>query len=115
MDIVYSYVEADTAMIDAVVAQKAKGLVWQGRAPAPCDRSRRPSLTALSKLPASDAPVIVRSSRVGNGRVLGRPEYDEIGMLPGRQPEPAESAHPADAGADEDDRPEGNPADLRPV
>ena len=28
-------------------------------------------------------PVVVRSSRVGNGRVTGRAEFDEIGTVPG--------------------------------
>jgi len=26
--------------------------------------------------------VLVRSSRVGNGRVIGRDEYDSLGMIP---------------------------------
>jgi L-asparaginase len=83
VDIVYSYVESDTAMIDAVVAQKAKGLVLAGTGAGALSKFEKATVTALWKLPAAARPVIVRSSRVGNGRVIGRPEYDEIGTVPG--------------------------------
>ena len=33
-------------------------------------------------LPAGSRPVMVRSSRTGNGRVVGREEYDQMGMIP---------------------------------
>jgi L-asparaginase len=82
VEIVYSYVEADTAMIDAVVARKAKGLVLAGTGAGALTTFEKATVTALSKLPASARPVIVRSSRVGNGRVLARPEFDDIGTLP---------------------------------
>jgi L-asparaginase len=83
VDIVYSYVESDTAMIDAVVAQKAQGLVFAGTGAGALTKFEKDAVTALSKLAATARPVIVRSSRVGNGRVIGRPEYDEIGTVPG--------------------------------
>jgi L-asparaginase len=82
VEIVYSYVEADTTMIDAVVAQKAKGLVLAGTGAGALSKFEKATVTALWKLPATARPVIVRSSRVGNGRVLGRPEFDDIGTLP---------------------------------
>ena len=82
VEIVYSYVEADTAMIDAVVARNAKGLVLAGTGAGALTKFEKATVTALSKLPATARPVIVRSSRVGNGRVLGRPEFDDIGTLP---------------------------------
>jgi L-asparaginase len=83
VDIVYSYVEADTAMIEAVVAAKAKGLVLAGTGAGALSKFEKATVAALSRLPATARPVIVRSSRVGNGRVIGRPEFDEIGTLPG--------------------------------
>ena len=60
---------ADTAMIDAVVARKAKGLVLAGTGAGALSKFEKATVTALSKLPATARPVIVRSSRVGNGRV----------------------------------------------
>ncbi len=83
VDIVYSYVEPDPAMIEAAVARKAKGLVLAGTGAGGMSTLEKATLTALAKLPPADRPVIVRSSRVGNGRVIGRAEYDEIGTVPG--------------------------------
>jgi L-asparaginase len=83
VDIVYSYVEPDTAMIEAVVAAKAKGLVLAGTGAGALSTFEKAAVAALSTLPAAARPVIVRSSRVGNGRVMGRPEFDAIGTLPG--------------------------------
>jgi L-asparaginase len=82
VDIVYSYVEPDAAMIETAVARKAKGLVLAGTGAGALSTSEKAAVTALAKLPAAERPVVVRSSRVGNGRVLGRPEFDEIGALP---------------------------------
>jgi len=83
VDIVYSYVEPDPAMIEAVVARQAKGLVLAGTGAGALSTFEKAAVAALSKLPAAARPVIVRSSRVGNGRVIGRPDFDEIGTLPG--------------------------------
>jgi L-asparaginase len=83
VEIVYSYVEADTAMIDAVVAGKAKGLVLAGTGAGALTKFEKATVTALSKLAATARPVVVRSSRVGNGRVIGRPEFDDIATVPG--------------------------------
>jgi len=33
-------------------------------------------------MPTDSRPVMVRSSRVGNGRVIGREDYDAMGMIP---------------------------------
>ena len=83
LDIVYSYVEPDTAMIDAVVARKARGLVFAGTGAGALSKFEKATVTALSMLPATARRVVVRSSRVGNGRVTGRAEFDEIGTVPG--------------------------------
>ena len=83
VDIVYSYVEPDASMIDTAVARKAKGLVLAGTGAGALSKAEKAAVTALSKVPADVRPVVVRSSRVGNGRVIGRLEYDEIGAVPG--------------------------------
>lgn len=83
VDIVYSYVEPDTAMIEAVAAGTAKGLVLAGTGAGAMSTFEKAALAALAKRPAAARPVIVRSSRVGNGRVIGRTEYSGIGTLPG--------------------------------
>ena len=41
--------------------------------------------TALAPIlsgPVAKRPVLVRSSRTGNGRVVARDEYDRMGMIP---------------------------------
>ena len=34
-------------------------------------------------MPEATRPLLVRTSRVGNGRVIGMVEYDKLGMIPG--------------------------------
>jgi L-asparaginase len=82
VDILYSYVEPDATMIEAVVARKAKGLVLAGTGAGGMSTFEKAAVAAVSKQPATARPVIVRSSRVGNGRVIGRAEFDEIGTVP---------------------------------
>ena len=49
--------------------------------------AERAALKALRASPAGPGPVLVRSSRVGSGRVIGltglREEYDALGLIPG--------------------------------
>jgi L-asparaginase len=33
-------------------------------------------------MPNATRPIIVRSNRPGNGRVIGREDYDQIGLIP---------------------------------
>ena len=82
VDIVYSYVGADGAIIDAATARQARGLVLAGTGAGGMTTLEKGALGALAKLPAAERPVVVRSSRVGNGRVLGRTEFDELGFVP---------------------------------
>lgn len=39
--------------------------------------------SALRSVPLASRPVLVRSSRIGSGRVTGREKYDRIGMISG--------------------------------
>jgi len=82
VEIVYSYVEPDAAMFDAVVASGVKGLVFAGTGAGSLSTFEKTAVRSLSRLPPASRPVIVRSSRVGNGRVIGREEYDAMGMIP---------------------------------
>ena len=40
------------------------------------------ALKPILALPAKTRPVLVRSTRVGNGRVIGSDVYDAMGMIP---------------------------------
>ena len=45
--------------------------------------AERAALKPLLDLPAAARPVLVRSNRTGNGRVVALAEYDALGMIPG--------------------------------
>ena len=40
------------------------------------------AVKAILSSPSEQKPVLVRSSRTGNGRVIARKEYDEVGYIP---------------------------------
>jgi L-asparaginase len=41
------------------------------------------ALKEVTSMPAASRPALVRSSRVGNGRVTPTAEYDAMGIIPG--------------------------------
>ncbi|HEU5259611.1 MAG TPA: asparaginase [Vicinamibacterales bacterium] len=87
VDIYYSYVEPNTEMIDALVKTGVKGIVFAGTGAGTIAAAERAALKALRASPTGPGPVLVRSSRVGSGRVIGltglREEYDALGLIPG--------------------------------
>ena len=82
VEIVYSYVEPNTAIIQALVASGVKGIVYAGAGAGVLSSFEKSALKAVLSLPIESRPVLVRSSRVGNGRVIARDEYDAMGMIP---------------------------------
>ena len=82
VDIVYSYIQPDPAVIAALVASGVKGLVFAGTGAGLISESEKSALKPVLSLRPDARPVLVRSSRVGNGRVVGRDEYDRMGMIP---------------------------------
>lgn len=82
VDIVYSYIEPNAVVIGALVASGVKGLVFAGTGAGAISEAEKSALKPVLALRAESRPVLVRSSRVGNGRVIGRDEYDRIGMIP---------------------------------
>lgn len=87
VDIYYSYVQPNTEMIDALVKSGVKGIVFAGPGAGSVNAAERAALKALQASSANAWPVLVRSSRVGSGRVSGltglREEYDALGLIPG--------------------------------
>jgi L-asparaginase len=84
VDIVYTYAQPTTDVIQALVASGVKGLVFAGTGAGALTTSQ---IAALKAIPEPSRPVVVRSSRVGNGRVIAltglREEYETIGAIPG--------------------------------
>ena len=59
-----------------------QGIVFAGTGAGLVSTAERASVKPLLDLPAATRPVLVRSSRVGNGRVVALAEYDALGMIP---------------------------------
>jgi L-asparaginase type II len=87
VDIYYSYMSPNTEMIGALVRGGAKGIVFAGTGAGSVTTAERAALKALQSSPTNPRPVLVRSSRVGSGRVIGlssvSEEYDALGVIPG--------------------------------
>jgi L-asparaginase len=81
--IVYSYVEPDPAMLRAVVGAGAKGVVFAGSGNGALASAERDAIAEINKMAAPARPVLVRSSRVGNGRVTSTAEFEKLGVLAG--------------------------------
>lgn len=86
VDILYSYVEPNNSLLEALIASGAKGIVFAGTGAGSLSTTQRATLKALRSSTAGSKLVLVRSSRVGNGRVIeltaNREEYDALGMIP---------------------------------
>jgi len=82
VEIVYSYVQPSAVVIQALVASGVKGIVFAGTGAGLISNSEKLALKPVLSAPPASRPVLVRSSRTGNGRVVAREEYDSMGMIP---------------------------------
>jgi L-asparaginase type II len=82
VDILYSYVQPSPTMIQALVASGVRGIVFAGTGAGLLSGGEREALKAVAAMPPGSRPVLVRSSRPGNGRVISREEYDKMDMVP---------------------------------
>ena len=80
--IAYSYVEPEPAMIRALVAAGVKGIVFAGTGNGALSTAERDAIAEINKMPPASRPVLVRSSRVGNGRVTATAQFEELGVIP---------------------------------
>jgi len=81
VEILYAYAEPGADAIKALGAAGAGGMVFAGTGAGGLSDGERAAIKALGPLDAR--PVIVRSNRTGNGRVIPRKDYDAEGMVPG--------------------------------
>lgn len=82
VDIVYSYVQPSPVVAQALVAAGVRGIVFAGTGAGLLSTGEREALKPFLALPAASKPILVRSNRTGNGRVVALPEYDSLGMIP---------------------------------
>ena len=80
--VLYSYVEPEPAVIRAVVSAGAKGIVFAGTGNGALATAEREAIAEINKMPAASRPILVRSSRVGNGRVTATAQFEELGVIP---------------------------------
>ena len=64
------------------MADGVRGIVIAGTGAGTMSAAEREALSPLLRLPADARPVVVRSNRTGNGRVIGRDDYDKLEMIP---------------------------------
>ncbi len=83
VDIVYSYVEPNPVLIDALIEDGVDGIVLAGTGAGIISLRERGALDRVTELPVDARPVLVRSNRTGSGRVVPLPAYDELGMVAG--------------------------------
>ena len=79
--ILYAYAEPENPLlVDALRQAGVQGIVFAGTGAGGISEAEK---EAVRRASSGAAPVVfVRSSRVGNGRVIARREYDEMGMIP---------------------------------
>jgi L-asparaginase len=81
VEILYAYAEAGTLSIKALAQAGVDGIVFAGTGAGGLSDPERAAIKALGVEPANQKPVIVRSNRTGNGRVISRKDYDAEGMV----------------------------------
>ena len=111
--ILYSYIEPDATLIHAAIKSGAKGIVFAGTGNGTLsvfeEHGRQGSGSDAGKHatgPGALEPCRQWPSESDGG--VRRAGDDSV-----RHPDTAEGAHPPDAGADQDERPEGHPAHLQ--
>lgn len=82
VEILYSYVQPSPALIQALVANGVQGIVFAGTGEGGLSNFETAALQPIVASRSGSKPVLVRSSRVGNGRVIGRDEFDRMGIIP---------------------------------
>jgi L-asparaginase len=79
--ILYSYIDADATLIQAAIKSGAKGVVFAGTGNGTLTAPEAAVVKEINAMPAATRPVLVRSSRVGNGRVTPTAEYEPLGLV----------------------------------
>jgi len=82
VEIVYSYIEPSVTMIQALLAGGIKGIVFAGSGAGLLSKFEKEAVKTVLSSPSQSKPILVRSNRTGNGRVIGRKDYDEAGYIP---------------------------------
>ena len=84
VEILYSYAESDApSRFQSLHEAGVRGIVVAGTGAGSLSTSLKDAIAAVASSASSTKPVVVRSTRVPNGRVIARREYEDIGIIPG--------------------------------
>jgi L-asparaginase len=79
--ILYSYIEPDATLIHAALKGGSKGIVFAGTGNGTLSIFEANAVKEIQTMPAASRPALVRSSRVGNGRVTPTTEFDAMDIV----------------------------------
>jgi len=79
--VLYSYIEPDATLVQAAFKSGAKGIVFAGTGNGTLSIFEQAAVKEVNAMPAAARPVLVRSSRVGNGRVTPTAEFDAMNIV----------------------------------
>ena len=82
VEIVYSYVQPDVTMIRALHRMGVRGIVIAGTGAGVVSKFEKDAIEEIIASPTESRPIIVRSNRTGNGRVIARKDFDALGLIP---------------------------------
>ena len=82
VEILYSYIQPAPVLIQALLASRVKGIVFAGTGAGLISSFEKAALQSVLTSPIASMPILVRSNRTGNGRVIAREDYDSMGMIP---------------------------------
>ena len=108
VDIVYSYVDADGLLVDAVRQNGSDGLIISGFGAGLAP----PAVWEAGARAVKDGIPVVLASRATAGRVVMTPRMDELGFIVCDQPAAPEGEDTVEAGPLRHQGPEGDPADV---
>jgi len=80
VEIVSSYAQASLAPLRALVADGVDGIIFAAPGAGSLSDAERDEIARIASSPTK--PVLMRSSRTGNGRVTARRAFDALGMIP---------------------------------
>ncbi len=82
VEIVSSYAQSSTVPIHALVRDGVDGIIFAAPGAGSLSNAEIKAVEEIATSPAPVKPVLMRSSRTGNGRVTNRSALDRLGLIP---------------------------------
>jgi L-asparaginase len=82
VEIVYSYADASGAPLQALVREGVDGIIFAAPGAGSLSEAERSAVEAIVSSSSGKKPIMMRSTRTGNGRVTGRGKFDRLGLIP---------------------------------